>query len=80
MPGPSDSVHPEDLLSPILEAVLGAHVGVGQVLQLLQLLELLVVSDVGVVGRQTHQVVHLDGEKLKTCLELVITPMLNYNV
>lgn len=49
-----------DLLGRILEPILrrGTVLHLGQILDLLQLLELLVVPDVGVVGRQTHQIVY----------------------
>lgn len=66
-------IHSEDLagriLEPVLAAVVGAErthsrlgrvriTGILEVLQLLEFLELLVVSNMCVIGRQTHQVVH----------------------
>lgn len=49
-----------NLLGRILEAILRGRsvLHLGQILDLLQLLELLVVPNVGIVRRQTHQIVH----------------------
>lgn len=51
-------------LGGVLESVLAArHVRIVEVVQVVQLLELGVPSNVGVVGSQTHEIVHLRASR-----------------